>query len=184
MNGIQRILVAPYHPSSNGQAERFVQTFKHFMKASDSKSSARLQLKVNNFLLTYRSTPRATTHETPAKLFLQREVRTRLSLVKPDLTRTVAHEQSKMKSHFDQHTKSRQFAPGDNVLAKDFTSSERWQPAQVLQRKSIRSYSVQLSDGRVWNRHVDHLIRGTPNSDKDSNPDASGTVSGSRASTD
>lgn len=36
--GFQRILVAPYSSSSNGQAERFVQNFKHFMKASDSKN--------------------------------------------------------------------------------------------------------------------------------------------------
>lgn len=38
-----------------------------------------------------------------------------------------------MKHHFDQRTKSRQFATGDQVLGKDFTSLEKWQPAEVLQ---------------------------------------------------
>jgi hypothetical protein len=178
LNRIQRILVAPYHPSSNGQAERFVQTFKNFMKTSSSNNSVQLHPKIQNFLLTYRSTPHATTHVSPAKLFLNREVRTRLSLIKPDLARTVATEQSKMKNYFDQRTKCREFAAGDQVLAKDFTSTEKWQPAEVLQHKAPHSYSVQLKDGRVWTRHVDHLVRGASlpaeESSSQSRPDAGG----------
>ena len=72
----------------------------------------------------------------PAKLFLNREVRTRLSLMKPDLARTVATAQSKMKNYYDQRTKFCEFAPGDQVLAKDFTATEKWQPAKFCSVKA------------------------------------------------
>ena len=73
-NGIKHTLVAPYHPRSNGQAERFVQTFKQFFKAEDSDS---IMQSLARFLFSYRTTPNITTGQTPAKLFLNHRLRTR-----------------------------------------------------------------------------------------------------------
>ena len=40
--------------------------------------------KIANFLLMYRNAPRSTTNETPAKLFLGRNLRSRVDLIRPD----------------------------------------------------------------------------------------------------
>ena len=70
--GTKHILCSPYHPSSNGLAERFVQTFKRAMRACE-KDEPSLHLHLSEFLFSYRSTPHATTAITPApsELFLQ-----------------------------------------------------------------------------------------------------------------
>ena len=86
-NGFKHTTGAPYHPSTNGQAERLVQSFKKGMKAD--KSSRTLQHKPNRFLLACRSAPHATTGLSPAQLLLGRNVKTRLDLIKPDSKREV-----------------------------------------------------------------------------------------------
>ena len=161
-NGIQRILVSPYHPSSNGLAERFVQTFKYALESSASDPSCSLQQRIYNFLLSYRSTPHATIGSSPAKLFLQRELRTWLSLVKSDVTSHVIRQQGKMKMHHGKHAKFREMAVGDTVLARDHLSSQKWQPGTVRQHSSPHSYQVQLDDGRIWRRHVDDILQNSP----------------------
>ena len=58
-NGIQHVRVAPYHPASNGAAERLVQSFKASLKKSASWFRT---VSLANFLLIYRSTPHTTTN--------------------------------------------------------------------------------------------------------------------------
>ena len=135
-NGIQRILVSPYHPSSNGLAEWFVQTFKHSLESSAPDPACTLQQRIQNFLLLYRSTQHATTGSSPAKLFLQRELRTRLSLVRLDLATYVSCQQEKTKMYYDQHAKFREIAVGSTVLARDHLSGQKWQPGTVVQHPS------------------------------------------------
>ena len=56
-NGIAHKTSPPYHPASNGLAERAVQTFKKAML----KMSESLQIRLSRFLFRYRITPQSTT---------------------------------------------------------------------------------------------------------------------------
>ena len=69
-NGIKHIRTSPYHPASNGEAERFVQTFKHAMRAGE-KDEGFLSYKLAKFLFSYQTTPHATTGISPAELFMK-----------------------------------------------------------------------------------------------------------------
>ena len=76
-NGINHTLTAPYHPSTNGEAERFVQTFKTSMQ----KHNGALQKNLCQFLLHYRS--HTTTGKTPAEIIFGRNIKTRMDLLHP-----------------------------------------------------------------------------------------------------
>ena len=78
--GIKHITTAPFHPATNGQAERFVQSFKHAMKC-EQQSTSQQKTNMAKFLLAYRNTAHSTTGEPPSMLFLGRPLRARLDLV-------------------------------------------------------------------------------------------------------
>ncbi|XP_038635084.1 uncharacterized protein K02A2.6-like, partial [Scyliorhinus canicula] len=80
MNGIRHIRTAPYHPASNGLAERAVQTFKRGLKKQSSRS---MDTRLAWFLFSYRTTPHAVTGVAPTELLMGRRLRTRLSMVFP-----------------------------------------------------------------------------------------------------
>jgi transposase InsO family protein len=83
-NGIRHITSAPYHPRTNRQADRFVQFFKRAIKSADSHKSATFNQTLCTFLFKYRTTPHATTNETPSMRMYGRNIRSRLDLVKPN----------------------------------------------------------------------------------------------------
>ena len=117
-NGIKHLKSAPYHPASNGEAERFVQTFKRSLRAGRGDPGTVPQ-KLAQFLLTYRTTPNATTGVTPAELFPKRIVRTRLDLLKPSVEDHVHEKQMQQKKYHDEHCRDRSYGVGQFVLVRN-----------------------------------------------------------------
>ena len=147
-NGVKHIKCSPYHPSSNGAAERFVQTFKRSIKAAEQLGKSVSQ-KICEFLLSYRNTPHVTTKETPSMLFLKRQLRTRLDLLRPDIQATVHDTQDQQKKYHDTRTKPRYLSIGTPVMAKNFTSNPKWWSGMVIAYVAPLTYLVQLQDGRI-----------------------------------
>ena len=106
-NGIKHVRSAPHHPSTNGKAERFVQTFKNAIKAAKNDNGS-FETKLARFLLVYRSTPNTTTGESPAQLLFHRSIRTRLSLITPNVSATITNKQADQKSYHDRRSKERE----------------------------------------------------------------------------
>ena len=100
VNGVKHIRVAPYNVASNGMGERMVQSFKNHMQACKG-SKLLIQQHTANYLLTYRSTRHPTTSRTPAGLFLGRELRIRLIVLRPSVWEKLMDSQVKQKATHD-----------------------------------------------------------------------------------
>ena len=175
-NGIRHIRCAPYHPASNGLVERFVRTFKEAMKAGKNDGLP-LSHRLSNFLLTYRTTPQATTRQTPFSLFLGREARTRFDILKPNLEHRVLAKQAVQKDQHDQHAHLRSLEAGQPVMAKNMRPGENWIPGVILKQLGPVSFLVDVGEGRTWKRHIDHLkVRDLPEPVAESAPEEDNIV--------
>lgn len=153
-NGIQHTTPPPYHPASNGLAERAVRTFKTGVQ----KLSGDIHTKIARFLFHYRISPQSTTGVSPAELLMGRRLRSTLDLLKPDLEKRVANQQDKQKQAHDMGTKDRQLKEGEEVYAQNFGPGEKWLPATVVKVHGPRVFEVELrEDKRLWRRHIENL---------------------------
>ena len=144
-NGIRHVTSAPYHPASNGLAERAVQTFKDGLRKAKGGD---LEAQLARFLIKYRNIPHSTTGTTPAELLMGRKPRTHLSLIHPNLATRVQEQQDRQKSGHDQHTKLREFSVNAPVFVRDFATQElRWVPGTITEQKGFLTFHVQLTDG-------------------------------------
>ena len=150
-NGIKHIKVAPYHPASNGLAERAVRIFKEGYEKMEDGS---VQTKLSRFLLSYRTTPHSTTGVPPAELLMKRRLHTHLNQLVPSIADRVRNKQSQQKAAHDYHAKEREILEGQAVYAQEGLVArnclgENW--------SSVSSSSTGQRDSHPG--HQDHVRR-------------------------
>ena len=155
-NGIKHVKSAPYHPASNDLVERFVQTLKQSLKATQNDGRS-LGHRLSSCLLTYRTTVHATTGVAPCELLCQHHLHTRLDLLQPDPEKSVLERQSTQKMSHDGKSGLRTWAEGDSVLVLDFRQGHSWTSAIISRVLGPVTYLVETVDGLKWKRHTDQI---------------------------
>ena len=115
-NAIQHVTTAPYHPNSNGLAQRAMQTFKAAMKKTTAGS---METRVTRCLFQYQLTPHASTGQLPAELLrvlLGHRPRSLLDNLKPDISAHVRRQQEHQKLRHDASVSDHQFNVSDQVF--------------------------------------------------------------------
>ena len=121
-------------------------------------SKLSLQHRLANFVIMYRSTPHTVTGQSPAQLFLGRQIRNCFTLLKPNPSKAVEEQQLKQKQYHDEgRVKYGEFKLKDVVLMRNWRREvERWIPGRVTEVKGTRTYLVRCGD-QVRFVHIDHL---------------------------
>ena len=149
---------SPYHPQTNGEAERFVQTFTKETKAGDQLvTEEELDLRLQRFLLTYRVTPHGVTGSAPTVALMTRRPVTMLDRLRPDLQRDSARREEVSKQRRLNTGRDPDYAVNDRVFARFYYNGRRWRPGVIVNVAGPLSYDVQVG-GELHRRHDSQLI--------------------------
>ena len=174
--GIVHLTGAPYHPATNGAAERLIQSFKQALRKSSLPPKEALQ----EFLMQYRRIPFAS-GLSPSELLNGRRIRTKIDTLVPSIPHLLQGRQSKQASKHSNAEDSEvvskvehYYTLGDPCYALYFgprrDRDPRWVPAIVTKVHGTRSVNVRvIPRGPTWRRHLDQL-RPRYGSDQDDDP--------------
>ena len=144
--GIVHLTGAPYHPATNGAAERLVQSFKQALRKSSLSPKAALL----EFLIQHRRTP-LTSGLSPSELLNGRQIRAKLDTLVPSPAHIAQGKQAKEAAKGQSNEPIRtaavyRFKVGDHCYALYFgprrDRDPRWVAAIVTKLRGTRDFNV------------------------------------------
>ena len=103
-------------------------------------------------------TPHATTGRASAELLLGHQPRSVLDLLHPNTRLQVRLNQERQKIRHDQGTVQRQLQDNDTVRVCDIgPGNNKWSKGKIVKIMAPLPYQVQLEEGQIVKRHIDHL---------------------------
>nr|VZI35612.1 unnamed protein product [Spirometra erinaceieuropaei] len=146
-HNIQHLRSLPYHPQSNGQAERFVDTFKRaLLKARGEGITDEI---VQAFLFSYRTTPNPASPGgvSPAEALMGRKLRTKFHALVPTGAQP-AQTSSVSRS---------MLSIGTPVFVRDYRAGfPDWIEATVVAHRGSMLFDVDVGDD-IWVRHHNQI---------------------------
>lgn len=157
--GIKHVLTAPGHPATNGQAENFVKTLKKSLIAN-LKQKKNVDLALHDFLFDYRVTVHCTTNQSPSKLMLNREIKSRFNSLRPPLvTEVIGQKQAAAFQNF-RGKRDKSFEMGQSVYIRNYKNPNKadWSPAVIKEKIGPRNYTCRFTqNNRDIKRHLDQI---------------------------
>ena len=88
----------------------------------------------------------------------ERELRTRIDLLKPDVLATVEHRQYDQKVSVDGKRKIDP-NPGDNIFAKNFRVSSKGRLGGIIVKENFSStFNIKFKEGSIYKKHKNQMI--------------------------
>uniref|UniRef100_A0A8D8WSP4 RNA-directed DNA polymerase n=1 Tax=Cacopsylla melanoneura TaxID=428564 RepID=A0A8D8WSP4_9HEMI len=158
---IKMINSPPYHPKSNGAAERAVQVVKRALEKQEIEKNKYTSFKqrISSLLYAYRNTPHSVTGKSPSELIFKYVPKTKLSKLKnldPVRERVKIYQDYQM-SRVNENRTVTEYSLGEEIWVRSVRGEKvKWFPGNIIEVQSPYIYKIR-TDHETRIVHVDHL---------------------------